>query len=484
MSLHDILTKRSLVVCVGPGGVGKTTASAAIALAAAKAGRKTFVLTIDPARRLADALALDGLDDKERRVPTERLGEGSVPGELHAAMVETGASFDSLIERITPDAAARDRIFNNRVYQAVSRSLSQSHAYVAMERLYHAMTAGDYDLVVLDTPPARNAIDILDAPSQLARFLDGRIINWFLPDAGDKPKGIGARIFARGGKVATGLLGRITGTELLDGILDFLAAFAELRHGFSERATAVDEMLRAQDTAFILVSSAHPSAADDAGWLRDDLERRDVAVDAAVFNQSYVALRPQHPREIVTSLDDGDVAQRVQAVGVDDPAALQQLAVAMRSLRVEAAADNRRFGEIVGGLVAELPDEALEDRDAVLRVLTALADTSADPAIRDALVSALADYRRRVESAANRELAQRTTVGEFIRSACVQEPSRVTGKAELFAAYRAWCDRWSREAYAKGRFNRTVRELGFTCQDMKGGAVVWNGISAASWAAG
>ncbi|MBL4688759.1 MAG: AAA family ATPase, partial [Nannocystaceae bacterium] len=348
----------SLIVCVGPGGVGKTTASAALGLAAARAGRRTFVLTIDPARRLADALALDGLDDKERRVPTELLGEGAIRGELYAAMVETGASFDSLIDRITPNDAARERIFNNRVYQAVSRSLSQSHAYVAMERLHHAMTDGEYDLVVLDTPPARNAIDILDAPSQLARFLDGRIINWFLPDQGDKPKGIGARIFARGGKVATQLLGRVTGTELLEGILDFLSAFAELREGFSQRAKAVDEMLRAESTAFVLVSSAHPSAADDAGWLRNDLERRDVAVDAAVFNQSYVALRPEHPRDIVTTLSDADIEAQLRAV-VDvlpNAASLHELAVAMRALRVEAASDNRRFGEIVGGLVAELPD--------------------------------------------------------------------------------------------------------------------------------
>lgn len=359
MNLGPILENRSLVVCVGPGGVGKTTASAAIGLAAAAAGRKTFVLTIDPARRLADALALDGLSDATRRVPTELLGDGVVPGELHAAMVETGASFDSLIERVTPDAAARDRIFNNRVYQAVSRSLSRSHAYVAMERLYHAMTEGDYDLVVLDTPPARNAIDILDAPSQLASFLDGRIINWFLPDQGDKPKGIGARLVARGGKVATQLLGRITGVELLDGILEFLAAFAELRHGFADRANAVDAMLRADQTAFVLVSSAHPSAADDAGWLRDDLERRGVPIDATVFNQSYVAVDPAQPRKIINALGNEDTAARLNklSAALPDASTLGPLAETMRAVRQAAAQDNHRFAEIVAGLVAELPSD-------------------------------------------------------------------------------------------------------------------------------
>lgn len=356
MTLQSLIAGRRLLVCVGPGGVGKTTASAAIGLAAARAGRKAFVLTIDPARRLADALALDGLDDTTRRVPTELLGEGTIEGELHAAMVETGASFDALIERITPDPAVRARIFDNRVYQAISRSLARSHAYVAMERLYYAMTSEEYDLVVLDTPPARNAIDILDAPAQLARFLDGRIVSWFVPDADQPPKGLGARLFARGGRVATQLLGRITGTELLDGILEFLAAFAQLREGFAERATAVDNMLRAESTGFLLVSSANPSAADDAGWLRDDLERRGVTIDAAVFNQSYIALDPAAPRKILNVLPNqgADALHAIRGV-VADAAALEPLAVAMRSLRVEAAADNQRFQEIVDGLVAELP---------------------------------------------------------------------------------------------------------------------------------
>jgi len=351
MSLHELLVSQKLIVCVGPGGVGKTTASAAIGLAAARAGRKTLVLTIDPARRLADALALDGLDDASQRVPTETLGEGAIAGELHAAMVDTGRSFDSLIERVTPDPTARKRILDNRVYQAVSRSLSRSHAYVAMERLYHAMNSGEYDLVVLDTPPARNAIDILDAPSQLASFLDGRVVNWFLPDQGDKPKGLGARLVARGGKVATQLLGRITGSELLDGIIDFLVAFAELREGFGERAASVDATLRADDTAFVLVSSAHPSAADDAGWLRDDLERRNVQVDATVFNQSYIALRPGEPRTVVNGLSQAADAD-LDALGA---AELQGLATSMRALRVEAARDNQRYQEIVDGLSAELP---------------------------------------------------------------------------------------------------------------------------------
>ncbi len=366
MSLDDVLAGKRLVVCVGPGGVGKTTVSAAIGLAAARAGRKAFVLTIDPAKRLADALGLDGLDDTTRRVPTERVG--TEDGELYAAMVDTGSSFDALIERITADGPTRQRIFDNRVYQAVSRSLARSHAYVAMERLYHAVTVESHDLVVLDTPPARNAIDILDAPRQLARFLDSAVVEWFLPGTTEGPKGLGARLLARGGQMAKGLLKRVTGEELLDGILGFLAAFAELRQGFQARAEAVDRILRESSTAYILVSSGNPSAVDDAAWLRDDLRARDIEVDAVVFNASYVPVDPDAPDRIRTS---------VPAVSTD----ATELGRTLRSLRADAAHTNAVIDTIVAGLRAELaastsvirtPRFAEEVRD--LPRLAALAD--------------------------------------------------------------------------------------------------------------
>lgn len=362
MSLTALVGQGSLVICVGPGGVGKTTVSAALGLAAARAGRKTLVLTIDPARRLADALGLDGLDDTIKRVPLERLDEGlgddpPGSGSLWAAMVDTGASYDALIERIAPDEETKARVLANRVYQAVSRSLSRSHAYVAMERLYDAVEHGGYDLVVLDTPPARNALDILDAPGHLASFLDGRVVSWFIPSA-DKPSGLGARLLAKGGEMATGLLARVTGQTLLDEIIGFLTVFASLREGFIARARRVQEILRARETAFVLVSSASPSSADDAAWLRDDLLRRHVPVHAVVFNQSFVPVDPRAPDQLVLHLPPTDVEASVRAM---DPALAtpEVLAVAhrMRALREEAAAENQRFQRIVDGLVAELPPE-------------------------------------------------------------------------------------------------------------------------------
>lgn len=386
MNLDKIVREQSLIVCVGPGGVGKTTVSAAVGLAGARAGRKTVVLTIDPARRLADALGLPGLDDEIRPVPVETLparGDGSPTAPLHAAMVDTAASYASLIRRISPDEATHQRILDNRVFQAVSRSLARSHAYVAMERLYDAMQNHDYDLVVLDTPPARNALDILDAPMSLANFLDSRFVEWFLP--GESPKGIRDRLIASGGAVAKRMLGLVTGRKLLDEIVSFLEAFATLREGFAARATRVDASLRDPSTSFVLVSSANPASADDAAWLRHDLQRRKVPVAGVVFNQSYLPLQPGDPLTRVSSLADRDLDNRAAALSPHLPGVADVGGVLrdLRALRIEAAAENARFDGIVDGLAAELDsscarvraprfDDEIRDLDGLLRLVSVL----------------------------------------------------------------------------------------------------------------
>ncbi len=388
MSLDKLVREQSLIVCVGPGGVGKTTVSAAIGLAGARAGRKTVVLTIDPARRLADALGLPGLDDEIRAVPVETLPAQDGPtAPLHAAMVDTAASYASLIRRIAPDEQTYQRIIDNRVFQAVSRSLARSHAYVAMERLYDAMVNLDYDLVVLDTPPARNALDILDAPMSLANFLDSRFVEWFLP--GEGPRGIRDRIIASGGAVAKRMLSMITGKKLLDEIISFLEAFASLREGFAARATQVDQSLRAGSTSFVLVSSANPASADDAAWLRHDLQRRKVPVGAVVFNQSYVPLDPARPEIRIDALADDDLDARAGQLAphlgdVEDPRALLR---EVRALRIEAAHENERFSTIVAGLGAELEpscaqvraprfDDEIRDLPGLLRLVDFLTGTA------------------------------------------------------------------------------------------------------------
>ena len=191
MSVDELL-QSSLVVCVGPGGVGKTTMSAALAVRAAHQGKRVAVITIDPARRLADALGLDGLSDELR--PVDMSGAGT----LHAAMVDTGASYDALMGRIT-GGAERDAILKNRVYQAFSKSLARSHAYVASERLYDLTHTG-FDLVVLDTPPTRSALEILDAPARLLQFLDDGVLRFFLEES--SATGALSKLLQLGGKGA------------------------------------------------------------------------------------------------------------------------------------------------------------------------------------------------------------------------------------------------------------------------------------------
>lgn len=350
MGLADVLSSHRVVVCVGSGGVGKTTTSAAIAIAAARQGRRCAVLTIDPAKRLAQALGIEKMGNEPRALPSELVG----PGSVDAMMLETAAAFDDLISRLVPEPSRRDRLLENRLYQVIARHLGGTHEYMAVERLYALTTEGNYDLVVLDTPPARNALDILDAPHQLARFLDARFVEWFLPQA--RERGLRDRILAAGGDVAKKLLGMITGEKLLTEIVEFLDAFASLREGFVQRAERVDRILRAPTSGFVLVSSASPASADDAAWLRHDLERRKVPIDAVIFNQSFIPLDPRHPLERRTSLGAGspEWAWQRLAPHLSEPKPVPELLAALRELRVEAAGENARLQEIIAGVEAEL----------------------------------------------------------------------------------------------------------------------------------
>ncbi|MEM7447300.1 MAG: ArsA family ATPase [Myxococcota bacterium] len=270
-ALDQLIQSNRLVVCVGPGGVGKTTTAAALALRASRQGLKVLVLTIDPARRLADALGLDGLDDAIHRVPAE--GNGA----LYAAMLDTKRSYDSLIKRIARDERSRRQIFDNRVYQAFSKTLARSHAYVAMERLYDVVEDGDFDLVVLDTPPTRSALDILDAPGRLSGFLQGRVVRWFL-----KPSsGLGA------GRAIIELLGLVIGDTVVEHLVSFFDALSHLRLGFETRANRVKAILEESTTAFVLVTAPETTSLSDARYLREGLRGRGIRLQAVVFNRAY-----------------------------------------------------------------------------------------------------------------------------------------------------------------------------------------------------
>jgi len=297
MTSVEELCSRRLVVCVGPGGVGKTTFAAALAVEAAARGRRALVLTIDPARRLAGALGLDGLDDSVREVDVSSVvvapsgvagaAGAAAPGALHAAMLDTSSSYDSLIARIAPDENARDRILGNRVYRAFSKTLARSHAYVAMERLYDVTLGDDYDLVVLDTPPMRSALEILDAPRSLTRFLDDRVVRFFVGRVPDPIALDETSPRSLTGAAALRVLGAIASRELVEEMVGFFNLFASMREGFAERARRVDELLRGEDTSFVLVGSVDPAHLDDARAMRDGLIERELVPDLVVLNRSY-----------------------------------------------------------------------------------------------------------------------------------------------------------------------------------------------------
>ena len=274
----DALLDARLVVCVGPGGVGKTTLAAALALQNARRGRKALVLTIDPAKRLADALGLDGLDDSIRTVP---VGDGL----LGAAMLDTKESYDALMRRIV-DRHHLESVLDNRVYRAFSKTLARSHAYVAAERLYDVLQ-GDWDHVVLDTPPTRSALEILDAPGRLAQFLDDQVLRFFLSEK--RARGTFAALASMGGGAALRLLEKLAGEGIVTELVEFLRLLADQRDGFERRARATREALHDPTTAYALVASTSHTTLHDARFLVGQLRERHIVPRAVVFNRAYVA---------------------------------------------------------------------------------------------------------------------------------------------------------------------------------------------------
>jgi anion-transporting ArsA/GET3 family ATPase len=248
--IADWLERKEVVVCAGSGGVGKTTTAAAVALGMASRGKKVAVLTIDPARRLANALGLPELGNEERRVDV------TVDGELWAMMLDAKRTFDELIEVHAPDEATRNAVLGNRIYQELSNAVAGSQEYMAMEKLHELHQEGRYDLLVLDTPPTRNALDFIDAPKQLAAFIDSRALQFFTA-----PGRLGLKVFGRGTGVVFSVMKRATGIDLLQDLSEFFRSFGGMAEGFHERAERVNALLADSRSAFVLVTSPRPGSA-------------------------------------------------------------------------------------------------------------------------------------------------------------------------------------------------------------------------------
>ena len=277
-----------VLVTVGTGGVGKTTVAAALGLEAARAGKSVLVMTIDPARRLADALGTGPLDHQPRQVPRERLRAAGVTGAgtLAALMLDTKRTFDELVERFAPDPKARERIFSNPIYRNLTDALGGSREYSAMEKLRQLHVEGGYDLIVLDTPPASHALDFLDAPRRLSGFLEGQFLKVLLHPAAVVGRA-SLRLFRSGSELILRGLERITGLEFLTAISEFLLAFEEMLGGFSERAHEVSRLLRDPICGFVLVAGPNLQQARSAESFWERLQVEGIQLAGLVLNRVH-----------------------------------------------------------------------------------------------------------------------------------------------------------------------------------------------------
>ncbi len=326
-SLEPLLASREILVFCGSGGVGKTTTAAATGLAAAvQLGGRVLVLTIDPARRLADALGLEAIGNVERRVPDAALhAAGLEPrGELFTAMLDTKASWDDLVLRHAPDEETAYKVLGNSLYQNITARFVQSHDYIAMERLYDLHTHGRYDLIVVDTPPTRNAIDFLDAPARMAEFFGGRLLRWLT-----MPYRLGGRRGARVVNFASRpfyqLADRVLGSQFLQDIAEFFLSFQSMYDGFVERAQAVERLLRDRRTSFAVVTTLEGAPLREAEFFARELTARDYPFGAMVLNRvlpDYLSASEGHAAAAALTERADALAKALAALGdaaLEDP---------------------------------------------------------------------------------------------------------------------------------------------------------------------
>jgi anion-transporting ArsA/GET3 family ATPase len=284
VNVGDILDGKEICICAGSGGVGKTTTSAAVAMAMASRGMKVAVLTIDPAKRLANSLGLPELGNEETLVDPRRFAEAGVEmrGELWAMMLDAKRTFDDLVERHAPDEQTRDRILQNRIYQEISNAMAGSQEYMAMEKVYELHQEARYDLLVLDTPPTRHALDFIEAPERMTRFIEGKSLQFFM-----RPGRFGMKLLGRSGGILFSALKRITGIDLLQDLSEFFQSFGDMAEGFSERAQRVKELLGDRRTTFLLVTAPERDPIDEAVYFWRRLKEAKLPFGGVVVNKVH-----------------------------------------------------------------------------------------------------------------------------------------------------------------------------------------------------
>jgi anion-transporting ArsA/GET3 family ATPase len=363
----DWLGDARICVVGGSGGVGKTTTSAALAAGMAARGLKVAVVTIDPAQRLATALGLDELGNEPQRIESERFAAAGLPlgdGELWAMTLDPKRTFDELIERLAPDAQTRRQILANRVYRELSDAIAGSQEFTAVAKLHELAQQGRWDLLVLDTPPSRNALDFLDAPDRLRAFFEGRALQTLL-----RGGGAGLRLLGRGTGLVLGLLRRITGAELLSDLSDFFRLLGGLLGGFRTQAAAVEALLRAPGTTFLLVTSPEREPIDEALFFRRRLRDAGMALGGAIVNRVHVdelasqdgALQDLPARIEQTAALSAALAKQVAAAFADEHALARRDAANVAHLR-------ERLGAGIPLLRVPLLDGDVHDVEGLVRL--------------------------------------------------------------------------------------------------------------------
>ncbi|MBL9020970.1 MAG: ArsA family ATPase [Myxococcales bacterium] len=313
--LSPLLDERRVVLCVGSGGVGKTTTTAALGLAAARRGKRVLCLTIDPARRLAQSLGLEWSANEAREVEPEMLAAVGVPprGSLTVMRVDTKLTFDSLVKELAPDAERRDRILNNVLYRYISTSLAGTQEYMAMEKLHSLRDDPRWDLVLLDTPPTAHALDFLDAPERLVGAIDSPAIRWFVQAFQSSGK-LSFNLLAKSTATLLKGLGKLTGGGFLEQVAAFIAEMNALFGGWKKRADAVAAALRGPDVAYVLVTTPDPLAIREVRYFAERLLGERMRVDAFVVNRKNPSFpnEPTHAAEVLEALGLVTSADMVQ----------------------------------------------------------------------------------------------------------------------------------------------------------------------------
>jgi anion-transporting ArsA/GET3 family ATPase len=363
----DVIDASSVIVCCGSGGVGKTTTAAVLGLEAARRGRRAVVVTIDPARRLADALGLvDGLASVPQRIDLETDEAWTPGGELWAMMLDTAATFDGLVRRHADSDEQIERILSNPFYRNIAGALSGTQEYMAAETLHQLHGDDRFDLVIVDTPPSRNALDFLEAPGVLARFLDHRLFRLLmLPTRG------GLRVIGTATQPILKAIGKVVGSDVLADSVAFFQAFAGMETGFRERADDVVRLIRAPETSFVVVAAPRHDTIDEAVWFANQLVDQGVGVTSAIVNRA-------HPEFGSGSASDAiAAAAEARREGDETLGRLWDNVADLRTMRDLELAVIAPLAEIVGGerlVVLPLLDSDVHDLAGLLVIAAHLFD--------------------------------------------------------------------------------------------------------------